>query len=138
MKYIILGAWVIQAVAGSTLLSRWARHARGANTSTVLTHVVIMLACVAGWVTFVVTETVLWAWLSWGVLAVGIPFGEVQMVGRIRHHRGETSPGMRDYGHAIRGVFTGALPSLVAFHAMFSAVVFFGSLGVAIGATIAV
>ncbi|MEJ1088939.1 hypothetical protein WDU99_11475 [Microbacterium sp. Mu-80] len=137
MDLIILGAWIVQAVAGIALLVGWARHAHGAGARAVITHVVVVLACLASWIVFVATGGVLWAWLAVVGLCIGIPFGETQMVARSRQVRGAAPAGMRDYVRAIGTVFTGRLPALVTFHAIFSAVVFFGSVGVAIGATIA-
>lgn len=135
MRYAVLGAWVIQAVVGTTLLVGWARRARSGVAPAV--HAVIMLVCLAGWVVFVVTGLVAWAWAAVAALCAGIPFGEVMMVRRSRSIRRERNPGLRDYGSAIRTVFEGRMPPRVTFHALFSAVVFFGSLGVAIGATVA-
>lgn len=137
MKYIILGAWVIQAVAGLTLLIKWARHARGKGASSVITHAAIMLACLASWAVYAFTDAILWSWLAWGALMIGIPFGERQMIGRARRLYNDNATGTRSYAIALRAVFTGKLPPLVTFHAVFSAVVFFGSLSVAIGATLA-
>lgn len=137
MELIILGAWFVQAAAGIALLIGWARHAHGSGVRSVITHVVTVLACLGSWIAFVRTGAVLWAWLAVVGLCIGIPFGETQMVARSRRTRGESPAGMRDYVRAIGMVFTGRLPALVTFHALFSAVVFFGSLGVAIGATIA-
>lgn len=137
MDLIILGAWIAQAAAGVALLIGWARHAHRAGARAVITHVVVVLACLASWIAFVVTDSVLWAWLPVIGLCIGIPFGETQMVAHSRRVRGEAPAGMRDYVRALGTVFTGRLPALVTFHAIFSAVVFFGSLGVAIGATIA-
>lgn len=71
------------------------------------------------------------------MLTFGIGFGDAMMVRRFRGLVGETRPGMRDYGAAIGDVFTGRMPAKVTFHAAFSAVVYFGSIAVAIGATIA-
>lgn len=137
MKYIILGVWGIQAVAGLTLLVGWARHARGKGAAPVIAHAVIMLACLASWTVFVFTDAILWGWLAWVVLALGIPLGETQMVVRARRARHSNATRMAAYGLAIRSAFAGQLPPLVTFHAIFSAAVFFGSLAYLIGVAIA-
>lgn len=137
MELIILAAWIVQAVVGIMLLVGWARHARGAGSAAVLVHVVVATVALACWIVFVMVGPALWAWFAVAALCIGIPFGETQMVARSRRVRGEASAGLRDYGLAVGTVFAGQLPARVTFHALFSAVVFFGSLGVAIGATAA-
>ncbi|HWI30273.1 MAG TPA: hypothetical protein VNT50_02175 [Microbacterium sp.] len=136
MGYVILAAWVIQAIVGVTLLVGWVRHARGADSRVVSAHVALMVVYLAPWIAFLATGAAGWAWVAFGVLLVGIPFGDAMMTRRARRVRGETNPGMRDYGLAIGMVFTGKLPPRVIFHALFAPVVFFGSLAVAIGATV--
>ena len=93
-----------------------------ANAGPVVTHAVLMFG------TLVLT-------LAGFMLA--IPFGETMMVRRSRRLRGITSPSGGDYGRAIADVFRGRMPPKVAFHSLFSPVVFFSCLGVCIGATIA-
>lgn len=137
MGYVMLVAWIVQAVVGVMLLWGWARHARGVGAPAVFTHAGVMVICLALWVVFVLTGTPLWAWLAVGALAVGIPFGETLMVRRARRLRGATRPGLRDYAASIGDVVSRRMPPAVSFHALFSAVVFFGSLGVAIGASVA-
>lgn len=137
MEYAVLGAWLIQAVVGVTLLVGWARHARGAGAGPVLAHLLLMVGYLAPWAVFTATGVPVWAWISVAVLVIGIPFGDALMVGRSRAIRKEVNPGLRDYGVAIRTVFAGRMPPSVTFHALFSAAVFFGSLSVAIAATIA-
>lgn len=137
MGYAVLGAWLIQAAVGVMLLVGWARHARGAGAGAVLTHALLMVGYLVPWSLFIATGAPAWAWTAIGVLFVGIPFGDAMMVGRSRSIRGERNPGLRDYGSAIGSVFAGRMPRKVTFHAIFSAAVFFGSLGVAIGATVA-
>lgn len=85
---------------------------------------------------FTLTAGVVWAWIAVGVLTFGIGFGDAMMVRRFRRLVGDTRPGLRDYGAAIGAVFTGRLPARVTFHAAFSAVVYFGSIAVAIAATV--
>jgi hypothetical protein len=95
-----------------------------------------MVAYLAPWVMFVITGAAWWAWAAIAVLMVGIPFGERMMRWRSRSARGQASPGSGDYVRAVADVFAGRLPPRVTFHAIFSAAVFFGSLGVAVGATV--
>jgi hypothetical protein len=96
-----------------------------------------MLAAFASWTTFAISGGLAWAWCAVGILTAGIGFGDYMMVRRYRHLEGSSRPGLGDYGPAIGAVFTGRLPVRVAFHAVFSAVVYFGSLGVAIAASVA-
>lgn len=136
MGYAVLGAWLIQAIAGIMLLVGWARHARGAAAGSVLAHTLLMVGYLVPWSVFIADGSPVWAWSAVAVLFVGIPFGDAMMVGRSRRIRGEVNPGMRDYGSAIGTVFAGRMPPKVTFHALFSAAVFFGSVGVAIAATV--
>ena len=38
-------------------------------------HATIMLAGLASWTAFIFTDAILWGWLAWVVLALGIPLG---------------------------------------------------------------
>lgn len=137
MGYVVVAAWVVQAVVGATLFVSWARHARGRNAGLVLTHVVAMIAFLIPWTAYLVTGAAVWAWVGWGVLLVFIGFGDATMVRRARALRGGPSRGLRDYGAAVGVVVSGGLGPRVVFHALFAPVVFFTALGVAIGATVA-
>lgn len=137
MGYVVLVAWIVQAVVGVTLLVSWARHARGRNAGLVLTHTVAMIGFLIPWTVFLATGAPVWAWAGWVVLLVFIGFGDATMVRRARAVRGGSSRGLRDYGSAVVVVATGGLGPRVAFHALFAPVVFFTALGVAIGATVA-
>ncbi len=136
MDIVLLGAWVIQVGVGIALFVGWLRHAHGAGRPAVSAHVSLMLIAFASWTVFVATDAVVWAWCAWAILTVGIGFGDYMMVRRYRGLEGMTRPGLGDYAPAIGAVFRGRMPGKVAFHAVFSAVVYFGSLGVAIAASI--
>jgi len=129
-------AWVIQAGAGVALLAGWIRHARGAGRRAVIVHVVLMLSALAAWTLFAFTGELVWAWCACAILTVGIGFGDYMMVRRHRALEGQSRPGLGDYGPAIGAVFRGRMPAKVTFHAVFSAVVYFGSIGVAIAASV--
>ncbi len=137
MGYAVVVAWLIQAIVGTLLLVGWARHARKSGVGSVVTHSTLMVAYLVPWVAFTLTGAIWLAWAAVTVLIVGIPFGDSLMVRRTRRIRGETSFGLRDYGLAVQVLLATRLPPKVTFHAMFSAVVFFGSVGVAIAATVA-
>lgn len=137
MGYAVLGAWLIQAAVGAALLLSVRRHARRRVPRAIVAHAVLMLLFAAPWLAYVITGRAWWPWIAIGILMVGIPFGETMMVRRARALRGETTPGMRDYGRAVALIVQGRFPRRVAFHALFSAVVFFPALAVAIGATVA-
>lgn len=136
MGYLVLGAWLIQAAVGVTLLASWAHHARGKDAGLILTHVLAMVGFLAPWTAFVITGAPWWAWIGFGVLAAFIGFGDAAMVRRARPLFAETRPGLGDYLPAIRLAMTGALGRRTLFHMLFSAVVFFGSLAVAIWASL--
>jgi hypothetical protein len=137
MGYMVLGAWVVQAAVGVSLLVSWVRHARGRNRGLVLTHVTAMIAFAVAWIVFIVTGGVGWAWAGFGVLVVFIGFGDATMVRRARAVTGESNPGLRDYGRAVGVALSGRLGGRTRFHALFSALVFFPCLAVCIIATIA-
>lgn len=136
MPYVVLAAWIVQASVGTWLLIGWARHGRR-HAGAILPHVAVMVTTLVLWVAFLLTENVAFAWATLAGFMIGIPFGETAMVRRSRRLRGITEPGASDYGRAIVDVFRGRLPKPVAFHAIFSAVVFFPCLAVCIGATVA-
>ena len=132
MPYVVLAAWVIQAAVGVSLVISWWRHGhRGA--ASVITHAGSLIAGLALWIAFVVTDA-LWApWLAFAVMTVGNGFGDVMLVQRHRSAAGVSA----SYGSAIGAVFSGQMPPRVTFHACFGGVVYFLCLGVCIGATVA-
>lgn len=137
MGYAILGAWIIQALVGTMMLAGWVRHARGAQARLVLPHVALMVLFLTPWTAFVLTGVAWWAWAAVLVLTVGIPFGDAVLLQSARRVRGEEGRGAAGYAVAVRALVARQLPGRVAFHALFAPVVFFGSLGIAIGATAA-
>lgn len=137
MEYAILAAWAIQAAVGVIMLAGWVRHARGADAHRVVPHVALMILFLAPWLAFILTGSAWWPWAALTVLLIGIPFGDFVLLDRARRVRETEGKGMRGYGVALQAIFAGQLPGKVAFHALFAPVVFFGTLGVAIGATVA-
>ena len=137
MEYVVLGTWIVQGAVGVVLLTGWLRHARGRNASTVLTHVALSLAGLVAWVWFLLSGTVIPAWIALGTLTVGNALGDSMLIRRHRRATGVTTGYWRDYGTTIAAVFRGGFPRPVAFHAVFAGVVYFTCLGVCIGATVA-
>ena len=137
MGYVVLGAWLIQATVGVTLLVSWARHAHQQSAGLVWTHAVAMVGFLVPWFAFIVTGDPLWTWVGFGVLVVFIGFGDATMVRRARTVLGWMNRGLRDYIPAGRVALSGRLGRRTTFHMLFSAVVFFGALAVAIGSTVA-
>ncbi len=136
MGYAVLAAWLIQAAVGVTLLASWARHAHGQDAGVVLPHALAMVGFLAPWTAFLTTGAPVWAWIGFGVLTVFIGFGDTAMVRRSRTVRGVSGAGLRDYWPAVRVAMSGALGRRTIFHAWFSPVVWFGTLAVAILATV--
>lgn len=130
---VVLGAWVLQALVGVSLALGWWRHGRH-GASTVLVHVAAATVGLALWVTFVVTASVVAAWLAFVAITVGNTYGDEMLLGRVRGRTGTTSK-RRNYPAAISAIFRGQMPPRVAFHAVFAGVVYFGCLGVSIAAT---
>lgn len=137
MSYVMLGVWAVQAWIGVTLFRSWIAHGRGHHRRAILTHAALMFSYLVPWTLLLVTGSPVWAWIAVAVLTVGIPFGETLMVARSRRLHGAQPAGLRDYGTSISDVFGGRMPRRVAFHALYSAAVYFGSLGVAIALSIA-
>lgn len=128
--------FAIQAIAGAVLSVAWWRQGRR-GAGTLLAHIGPNLTSFALWIAYTVIGNAWWAWAAFFVLTVGTGFGDKMLVTRFRRMQGVERAGAVDYGAAIHGVFTGRLPGLVTFHALFSAAVYFGCLGVTIGATVA-
>lgn len=133
MGYLVLSAWVIQAAVGVSLAVTWWRRGRHGGR-TVSAHVTAGAVAMAAWVTFVVTGSLVAAWAAFVVLTVGNGYGDEMLLGRVRSQTGSTSK-RRNYRAAVAALFRGQLPPRVAFHALFSGVVYFGCLGVCIAAT---
>ena len=134
MRYVVLGAWLIQAGVGIVLLAGWIRHGRGRSAATVLTHVALAVAGLALWASFVMTGALLPAWSAFAVLTAVNGFGDAMLIRRHRRAVGRTTF-WKDYGRAIAAVFAGRMPKHVSFHALFAGVVYFTCLGVCIGAS---
>jgi hypothetical protein len=137
MGYAVLGAWVVQVAVGVTLFVGWIRHGRGQSARLIVTHAIMMLSFSAPWIAFIVTGVPVWAWVGFGILLVFIGFGDYAVVQRTRAVRGEINPGLRDEWHAVKMALSGRFGRPLVFHAFWSPVVFFGAMGVAIGATVA-
>ncbi len=135
MRDVVLGAWLVQATVGITLAVGWWRHGRR-GAPTVVRHVTGVLLGLALWVLFTVTGAVPAAWAAFVVLTWGMGFGDEMLLGRVSARTGSSSK-RRNYPAAVRAIFRGEMPWRVAFHALFSPVVFFGALGVSIAATVA-
>ncbi len=137
MAHVVTALFAIQAIAGLVLLVRWWRVGRP-TAAPVFSHVAVGVISLGLWITFTVTDAVVWGWLALVGLTIGNTIGDaLLLVPRWRRHTGQRQSFFRDYGAAIAGVFRGKLPALVAFHAVFAGAVYFSCLGVCIGATIA-
>lgn len=134
MAYLVLGAWVLQALVGVSLAVSWWRHGRRHGASTVLVHAAAATAGLALWVTFVVTANLVAAWSAFAAITVGNTYGDEMLLGRVRARTGTTSK-RRNYPVAVAAIFRGQMPPRVAFHAIFAGVVYFSCLGVCIAAT---
>lgn len=136
MGYLVVAVWLVQALVGATLLVGFFRSTRRSAPPAIIAHALLMIGFLGPWLAYLATGQAWWPWIALDVLMIGIPFGETMMVRRTRKLRGESNPGMRDYGHAVAAIVAGRFPLRVAFHALFSAAVFFGALAVAISATV--
>jgi membrane protein DedA with SNARE-associated domain len=123
---LVLIGWIIQAATGLTMLAK-SPHRRQA-----LRHVIPALTALALFVVFASTEQLLWVWLAFAVVTVANVFGDLLLVARGRRLTGETGSFGSDYNAAIGAVFKGKFPIIVTFHALFSGVVFFATLALAV------
>ncbi len=135
MSTLLLGAWIVQALVGLSLAVGWWRHGRR-HPTTVGAHVACSVLGLAAWTTYVVTDGIAAAWGAVALITVGNGFGDEMLLRRVRH-RTESTSKRRSYPVAVGALFRGQMPARVAFHALFAGVVYFGSLGVAIAATLA-
>ena len=136
MAWVLLLAWLIQGGVGLTLFIDWLRHARRRGARTVVWHLALSLSGLALWVWFVVTGALAPAWIAFAIITAGNTFGDIMLLGRARRIDPEAKTIWQRYGVAITAMARGKLPPRVSFHALFSAVVYFGCLGVCIGATV--
>ncbi len=134
MAALVLAAWVVQASVGVSLAVTWWRRSRH-GASTVRAHAAAGAAGLALWVTFVVTASLVAAWAAFVVITVGNGYGDDMLLGRVHSRTGTTSK-RRNYPVAIAAIFRGEMPPRVAFHALFSGVVYFSCLSVCIAATV--
>lgn len=134
MPYFVLAAWALQAAVGLSLLLQWLRHGRR-SALRVLSHAALGLLSLGLWTIFLVSDASEFAWSAFAVMNVGNAIGDSMLISRWRRMHG-TSGFVADYGGAIGAVFRGQMPPAVAFHALFSGIVYFSCLGVCIGATV--
>lgn len=135
MSYIVLVAWLVQASVGVLLLTGWLRHGRP-HPRVVVTHVTLSVLGVACWITYVLTDRVLWAWVALLLITVGNGFGDTMLLRRTRSMGGSHLSTVNAYKLALRSMFKGRLPFRVSFHAVFAGVVYFSTLAVCIAATV--
>lgn len=134
MDVVVLGTWLVQAALGVTLAAGWWRSRRR-RASTVGAHVAASAAGVVLWLTFVLAGSLWAAWAAVAAITVGNTYGDEMLLARVRGRTGTTSK-RRNYPVAIAAIFRGQMPPRVALHAVFAGVVYFGSLGVSLAATV--
>lgn len=137
MGYVVVLAWAIQAAFGVSLLTSWARHARGRDAALVLPHILMMIAFLVPWSLFLATSAVVWGWLGVAILLAFIGFGDATMVRRSRKVTGQTNPGLRDYIPAVKVALSGRLGWRVVVHALMAPVVLVPAIVVCVAATVA-
>ncbi|GAA1672141.1 hypothetical protein [Microbacterium lacus] len=137
MAYIVVLAWAVQAAFGLSLLTSWARRARGQNAELVLPHILMMVAFLVPWSLFLATSAVAWGWLGVAILLTFIGFGDATMVRRSRKVTGQTNPSLRDYVPAVKVALSGRLGWRVIVHALMAPVVLIPAIVVCIAATAA-
>lgn len=125
----MLVAWLVQAAVGVSLL-------RGRRaTPLVILHVLPIAVALGLWTWFAFDGPPAVGWIVFGVLVVALTAGDAIMVRRAAGLLPPEVTGIRRYGRTLGLVFTGRLPAPVVFHALFSAVVFFGALAACLLAT---
>ncbi|MGY0387699.1 hypothetical protein ACWZJV_12070 [Nocardioides sp. WG-D5] len=135
MSYVVLVAWLVQAAVGVLLLTGWLGHGR-AHPRVAITHVTLSVLGVASWITYVLTDRVLWAWAAFALITIGNVFGDTMLLRRTRSMGGSHLSTVNAYRLALRSMFKGRLPLRVSFHAMFAGVVYFSTLAICIVATV--
>ncbi len=135
MSYVVLVAWLVQAAVGVLLLTSWLGRRR-TPPRTVVTHVTLSVLGVASWITYVLADRLLWAWVALGLITVGNAFGDMVLLRRTRAMGGSHLSTVNAYRLALRSMFKGRLPLRVSFHAMFAGVVWFSTLAVCIVETV--
>ncbi|NYI79834.1 hypothetical protein [Nocardioides panzhihuensis] len=136
MSYFVLVAWLVQVAVGVFLMTGWFRHGR-AHPRVVITHVVLSAIGLGTWVTYVLTDQVLYAWAALVMITIGNAFGDNMLLRRTRRLGGSHLSMVNTYKLALRSIFNGRLPFRVGFHALFAGVVYFSTLAVCIAATVA-
>lgn len=136
MSYFVLVAWLVQATVGVILLTGWFRHGR-THPRVAISHVALSLLGLGIWVTYVLTDQVLYAWAALVMITIGNGFGDNMLLRRTRSLGGSHLSTVNTYKLALRSIFNGRLPFRVGFHALFAGVVYFSTLAVCIAATVA-
>lgn len=127
MRFVLLGAWLIEATVGLTLVVSWLRTKRH-QAGVIAAHVLPTAVAAALWATYVVTEDIVWGWVSFAIITVSLGFGDAVLLGRTKRLVGPGGSMVADYRNTVGAMLRGRLPGRVIFHAAFSPVVFFGTL----------
>lgn len=130
MPYLALASWLVTAALGVIALGRWLRRRPGSPVPTRLVagHVGAVVLGLALWVTYLVTDRLLVAWLTFVVVNVNNGLGDAIMLGRYRAIAGIGGSWVRDYGRALGAVLTGKYPPLGAAHGVLGGVTLFTTL----------
>ncbi|WP_203338318.1 hypothetical protein [Nocardioides limicola] len=136
MTYFVLASLLLTVGVGVLTLVRWLSH-RGATfpTRLIVTHVGTAVLALGCWITFMLGDRVLWAWLTLGVLTLANIVGDTILTGRFRAISGVTTSSLTDYGRAVVAVVTGKRPAAPTLHALGAGVTYFATLAAAVIAT---
>ena len=103
MSYVVLVAWLVQAAVGVLLLTGWLRHGR-IHSRVIVTHVTLSVLGVACWITYVLSDRVLWAWVALLLITIGNGFGDNILLRRTRAMGGSHLSTVNAYRLALRSI----------------------------------
>lgn len=130
---INLALLVITAGLGLTAFISWLQH-RDTRLPVVKlsTHIFLQAVAILLWLIFVISDILVFAWLSFGILTLGQVFGDLLMFASFRSRNSNNS--QLKYLSVARDVLGFKRP-VPGFHALIGAVSWFGMLAICIIAT---
>src|SRR5690349_12317317 len=132
---LVAGVWTVQVGFGLWQLVGWRRSPQR-PPAVVYTHLTTALSGLALWISFMVTDNALLAWLTFAVLFLNNELGDrVLRFGWGSRHPTRVTRTWRDRAAANWEIIRFGRSAGVTVHAWLAGVVFFSVLGTAIAAT---
>lgn len=107
LDLVVLVLLVVQSLLGVLALLRWRAASRAGSafpTALVATHIAVVDIATVLWVVRVVSDDLVWGWISLGVLLLGNGLGDLVLAGRWRIDEAVSGQWLRGWVDAAKGL----------------------------------